>query len=88
MTSDVPENREVVEGAGFTFRRGDVETLAGMLGRLIPDRNARVEAGQNARRRVHQNYLWPEIVERIESVYLEMMGLPARCREARPRRVA
>src|SRR5438132_5862840 len=28
LTSDVPENREVVEGAGFTFERGDSADLA------------------------------------------------------------
>ena len=27
VTSDIPENRELVDGAGFTFRRGDVEDL-------------------------------------------------------------
>ena len=27
LTSDVPENREVVEGAGFTFQRGSVKDL-------------------------------------------------------------
>src|ERR1017187_5536048 len=31
LTSDVPENREAVEDAGFTFRRGDVSDLADRL---------------------------------------------------------
>jgi glycosyltransferase involved in cell wall biosynthesis len=31
LTSDIPENRELVEGAGFTFKRGDVADLERML---------------------------------------------------------
>ena len=31
LTSDVPENREVVDGAGFTFERGNSADLAGRL---------------------------------------------------------
>ncbi len=38
LTSDVPENREVVEGAGFTFHAGDVEDLARMLDLLLSHR--------------------------------------------------
>lgn len=31
LTSDVPENREVVEGAGFTFKHGDSSDLADQI---------------------------------------------------------
>jgi glycosyltransferase involved in cell wall biosynthesis len=35
LTSDVPENREVVDGAGFTFQRGNAADLADRLRFLI-----------------------------------------------------
>ena len=37
LTSDIPENKEVVEGAGFTFHRGDQADLERMLDLLIHD---------------------------------------------------
>jgi len=74
LTSDVPENRELVEGAGFTFRRGDVTDLERMLRLLISDPDIREQAGRAARERVREHYLWPDVVEKIEHVYLELMG--------------
>ena len=44
LTSDIPENCEVVEGAGFTFRHGDVTDLQRMLGLLIGDQRVRQAA--------------------------------------------
>ena len=35
LTSDIPENNEVVDGAGFTFHRGDQADLERMLDLLI-----------------------------------------------------
>ncbi len=37
LTSDTPENCEVIEGTGFTFKRGDVLDLERMLGLLLSD---------------------------------------------------
>ena len=45
LTSDIPENRELVEGAGFTFRAGDTNDLEQVLRRLLADPHARREAG-------------------------------------------
>jgi glycosyltransferase involved in cell wall biosynthesis len=79
VASDVPENREAVEDAGFTFRRGDASDLADRLRFLIANPAVREAAGQAAKRRVREHYQWAQIAEQIERVYLEMMGLePAR----------
>jgi glycosyltransferase involved in cell wall biosynthesis len=74
LTSDVPENRELVEGAGFTFRRGEVADLERMLRLLIADPEIRRQAGISARDRVREHYLWPDIVEQIEQCYLDSLG--------------
>ena len=73
LTSDVPENREVVEGAGFTFRRGSAADLADRLRLLIANPALREAAGRAARRRIADHYQWRKIAEDIESAYLEIL---------------
>ena len=63
LASDIPENREVVEGAGFTFRRGDVHDLERMMRLLSSDAQVREAVGRDARERVRERYLWPEIAK-------------------------
>jgi glycosyltransferase involved in cell wall biosynthesis len=76
LTSDVPENREVVEGAGFTFRRRDEEDLARMLRQLIGDKELRERAGRAARERARERYLWRHVAEEIEREYFKVMRWP------------
>jgi glycosyltransferase involved in cell wall biosynthesis len=74
LASDIPENREVVEGAGFTFRRGDKDDLRRMLGLLISSERIRKMAERAARQRIREGYLGPGIVEQIEEVYRKTLG--------------
>ncbi|MGB2607303.1 MAG: glycosyltransferase family 4 protein, partial [Candidatus Sulfotelmatobacter sp.] len=74
LGSDVPENREAIDDAGFTFRRGDVADLADRLRFLIANPAVREAAGQAAKRRVREHYQWPEIAAEIERLYYKMMG--------------
>jgi rhamnosyl/mannosyltransferase len=74
LTSDIPENKEVVEGAGFTFRRGDRDDLAVMLDLLIHNPALRRRAAMNERERIQSQYLWPEIAQSIEKVYYHVLG--------------
>lgn len=76
LASNIAENREVVEGAGFTFKAGDETDLARMLQFLISNPTFRHEAGQAARERVRKRYLWPLIAREIESEYLKLLGVP------------
>lgn len=69
LTSDIPENREVVDGAGFTFRAGDVDDLARTLALLLSDPEIRAAAGRSAQRLIQQRYLWPQIARQIAEVY-------------------
>jgi glycosyltransferase involved in cell wall biosynthesis len=72
LTSDIPENREVIEGTGFTFQAGDAADLARMLRLLLSDPRARTLAGQNAQARVRERYLWPRIAAEIGHSYVEL----------------
>jgi glycosyltransferase involved in cell wall biosynthesis len=72
VTSDIPENRELVDGAGFTFRRGDVEDLERVLQMLVGDPAARRSAAAAAKQRIRDHYLWSDIACRIEAAYLKL----------------
>jgi glycosyltransferase involved in cell wall biosynthesis len=74
LTSDVPENREVVDGAGFTFQHGSSADLADRLRFLIANPAVRAAAGRTARRRIEEQYQWEKIAEDIEKAYFKMMG--------------
>ncbi len=74
LTSDVPENREAIEGAGFSFKSGDASDLAERLRFLIANPAVREAAGKNARNRIVDQYQWQHIAEEIEKVYLQVLG--------------
>lgn len=74
LTSDVPENRELVEGAGFMFERGSATDLAERLRFLIANPTVREAAGRTARRRIEQEYQWSKIARDIERAYFELVG--------------
>jgi glycosyltransferase involved in cell wall biosynthesis len=74
LTSDIPENKEVVEGAGFTFRRGDQTDLQRMLDLLVHDPDLRRQSAARGRERIQGEYLWPEIARSIETAYYKVLG--------------
>jgi glycosyltransferase involved in cell wall biosynthesis len=85
LTSDVPENREVVDGAGFTFERGNAADLAERLRFLIANPAVRQAAGKAARKRVEQEYQWQKVAEGIEWVYFKLLGAePAQLQARKP----
>src|SRR5207253_7795077 len=55
LASDIPENCELVEGAGFTFSRGDVADLERMIRLLLADPHVREEAARSAQERIRQH---------------------------------
>jgi len=74
LTSDIPENREVVEAAGFTFRRGDVVDLRRVLDMLVHNPELRREAAGKGRERIQSYYCWAKIARSIEETYLRALG--------------
>lgn len=74
LTSDVPENREVVDGAGFIFERGNTADLADRLRYLIANPDIREVAGRTARQRIEEQYQWRNIATEIEKAYFEILG--------------
>lgn len=81
LASDIPENREAVEGAGFTFQRGNRQDLARMLDLLVREPALRRHAAARERSRAEEHYGWPPIARRIEEVYYNVLGWSVRERE-------
>ena len=76
LASDIPENCEVVDGVGYTFKHGDVVALERMLKLLIENVGLRESAVVKARERIQNHYLWPQVASQIEDIYLDVMGRP------------
>ncbi len=74
LTSDVPENYEVVDGAGFTFQRGSAADLADRLRFLIANPTVREAAGKTAKKRIEEQYQWQKVAEDIEKAYFTVLG--------------
>jgi len=74
LTSDVPENCEVVDGAGFTFQRGSAADLADRLRFLIANSAVREAAGRTAKKRIEEQYQWQKVAEDIEKAYFTVLG--------------
>jgi glycosyltransferase involved in cell wall biosynthesis len=74
LTSDIPENREVVEDAGFTFRRGDEADLQRMLNLLVGNPELRRKAAERGQERIQGQYRWPGIARSIEKAYYKLLG--------------
>jgi glycosyltransferase involved in cell wall biosynthesis len=81
LTSDIPENQEVVENAGFTFRAGDVDDLARMLALVASNSETRAAAGRMEKQIIQERYLWPHIASEISGVYEQLMGRKIRVRD-------
>jgi glycosyltransferase involved in cell wall biosynthesis len=74
LTSDIPENREVVDGAGYTFRRGDCSDLEHMLDLLMHNPDLRRQAAARGQERIKNEYRWSDIATSIERVYHHVLG--------------
>jgi glycosyltransferase involved in cell wall biosynthesis len=73
LASDTPENCEVIQDVGFTFRRADVVDLQRMLELLLSEPELRDSTGIRAQTRVRQHYLWENVTQEIATIYSEMM---------------
>jgi glycosyltransferase involved in cell wall biosynthesis len=73
LTSDIPENQEVVAGTGFTFKRGDRSDLARVLDLLIRNPTLRLQMAAKGQAQIQEKYLWPEIARSVEKAYYEIL---------------
>jgi glycosyltransferase involved in cell wall biosynthesis len=78
VTSDIPENREVVQDRGFTFSAGDWGSLSHLLRDLLRSEDTVRQSGLRARAYVQEEYSWDTITERTDSLYQSLYDRPAK----------
>ena len=76
ISSDIPENRELVDDVGFTIGARDVEGLSRLLARVLDNPGEARELGRCARARIETKYTWDEVARRTEAFYYSVMGMP------------
>jgi glycosyltransferase involved in cell wall biosynthesis len=75
LVSDIPENLEVADGIAATFRAGDVEGLTSALRFMLAmDGPERERRGCLGRSRVAEQYTWDGVAEKVEALYLDLVG--------------
>jgi glycosyltransferase involved in cell wall biosynthesis len=73
LTSDIPENQEVVAGVGFTFKHGDQSDLTRLLDLLIRDPALRRQMAAKGEQQIQEQYLWPDVARSIEKAYYKVL---------------
>ncbi len=71
LVSDLAPMMEVVEEGvnGLSFRAGNIDSLADVLGHALADSGRLAELGRNAAADMRDNYSWENIGARISAVY-------------------
>ncbi len=77
VTTDIPENLEVVGTAGLSFPPGDVEALRSVLARVLEDPAAVEEYRRKATARARSRPDWDEVAGLTEALYMELTADPA-----------
>ncbi len=74
VTTDIPENLEVIGSAGLSFPPGDVEALRAVLARVLEDPALVEEHRRQARARARSRPDWDEVARLTEQLYLQLLG--------------
>ena len=69
LASDIPENKEVLSGYGFTFQNKNIKDLKDKLEYLIQNPDKVQEQGERLQEIVQRNYDWERIVKETEELY-------------------
>lgn len=76
LSSDIPENREVMEGYGYTFKNRGVEDLRERLSYLLAHPEEVKGMKATAREHVLNTYSWDHVTDRMEQLYLSILKTP------------
>ncbi len=74
LTSDIPENLDVIENHGITFKTGDVKDLRKRLEKLIRDPSRTARVGSAAREHVRKEYSWDRDCQELEQTYKNLLN--------------
>ncbi len=69
LSSDIPENREVVGDAALLFRNKDVDDLERQLAAALSNVAAGTQRASAGRQRVETLFSWERVVDQLEALY-------------------
>ncbi len=73
LASDIAANMEALGDCGLTFRNKDCKDLKEKLQFLLSNPDFINAQSEKAKSRVHQNYAWDKVVDKLEKIYLECL---------------
>jgi glycosyltransferase involved in cell wall biosynthesis len=74
IVSDIEENVDVVGDFGYFFPSGNTQALRELLERLLRSPEEVAEKSKDVRKYVDKTYNWDVITDRVENIYLNLMG--------------
>jgi glycosyltransferase involved in cell wall biosynthesis len=74
VATDTRVNRELLGDAGVLVPVGDADALAASLAAALSDPDAARARGAALRMRVEEEFVWPVLAERLESLYRAVLG--------------
>jgi len=72
LASDIPENIEVLDQYGYSFKNKDVDDLCEKLNFLLQNKNAIESVKQKAREYVLKNFSWDKIAESFAESFQQL----------------
>lgn len=73
LVSDIPENLDVIETYGKSFKSGDIRDLTEALKEAIENPGRTEDLGVSARRHVEKEYSWDKDCEELEKIYKQLL---------------
>lgn len=74
LVSDIPENTDVIEGNGLSFKTGDADDLAKRLSESLETPHGTGLLGAAARDFVRNNYSWDHNAQDLEKTYKQVLS--------------
>jgi glycosyltransferase involved in cell wall biosynthesis len=73
LTSDIPENADVLCDGHYTFRAGDAAHLSEMMAHLIKNPELVTASGEANRAHIEKNYTWDKVAEKTEEFFIDLL---------------
>jgi glycosyltransferase involved in cell wall biosynthesis len=70
LSSDIPENRFLVENNGYLFKCGNIESLASALKMLLDDEEKVKHMGKHSQEFVKNNFSWDKVAKQHIKIFL------------------
>ena len=74
IANSTSENIEVLGESGFFYKKNDAVDLSKKLQHVVDNPDLALEYGEKARSKALKDYAWSPIVDRYESLFLEIIN--------------